>query len=133
MKDIRIDGKFQRVFVLKEEKDRIVYIPIKALHRVDYDRLVEIENKAKNKNDLLDNLKETTLSNGRNALVQFDSIIQVANVDPQKPVGSRLKKPNEAAEQEEIQQLMEANREANEEPKPARKKPGPKPKTQTDE
>jgi len=130
VKDIRIDGKFQRVFVLKEEDNRIVYIPVKALHRVDYDRLVDIENKAKDKNDLLDNLKETTLSNGRNALVQFDSIIQVANVDPEKPVGSRLKKPNEAVNNEEIKQATTGKDVVE---KPARRKPGPKPKNRQED
>lgn len=77
MKDIRINGKLNRVFVLKETDSRIVHIPVKSLHRVDYDRLRDIESKTPSKADMLDTMRKTELDNGRNALVQYDKHIQV--------------------------------------------------------
>lgn len=75
MKDIRIDGRMNRVFVLKDADERIIYIPIAMCHRVDYERFKEIAEI--NPGNMLDQMKRTKLSNGRNALTQYDSIIQV--------------------------------------------------------
>ena len=91
MKDIRINGKMHRVFVLTESDERYVYIPLKHITRVDYNRLLEIENKG---GDMLTEMKKTKLDNGRNALSQYDSIIQVAVKEGQQ-VGARLPKPDE--------------------------------------
>lgn len=136
MKDIRIDNKMQRVFILTESPERIVYIPVKHLHRIDYDRLKEIE--AKYSKNLLDGLAKTTLDNGRNALVQYDGIIQVM----QKTGSSRIRKPDEGIFEElkteketrsidatptKTAEPTQAKAEVEEE-KPARRKPGPKPK-----
>ena len=102
MQDIRVDGRTQRVFVLKESDERIVYIPIKSLHRVDYDRLLDIE-KASAPGKMLDLMLKTTLNNGRNALVQYDSIIQVMFKTDEKN-GVRLRKPTESLEKQKAEQ-----------------------------
>lgn len=77
MKNIKINGLTRRVFVLKEADERIVYIPIKYLHRVDYDQLIEIQKEAP-PGMMLEALKKVKLKNGRNALLQLDSVIHVA-------------------------------------------------------
>lgn len=80
MKVIKVKGKPIQGFVLKETDESIVFIPVKYLHRVDYERLKEVE--AKNPNDMLGELKKTKLSNGINALVQYDkSIIVVSRAE----------------------------------------------------
>lgn len=75
MRVIKVNGKAEQVFVLKETEEKILYIPIKYLHRVDYDRLIEIEKSGPK--EMLEAMKKTKLSNGRNALVQYDNYIQV--------------------------------------------------------
>ena len=77
MRRLIINGRTKRVFVLNETDKRIVYIPIDALHRVDYERLKKIEEK--NPDGMLEEMKDTKLDNGRNALVVYDKLIQVAN------------------------------------------------------
>lgn len=79
MKVIKVKGKPTQGFVLKETDESIVFIPVKYLHRVDYERLKEIE--TKNPKDMLGELKKTKLSNGINALVQYDKSIIVVPRD----------------------------------------------------
>ena len=94
MKDIRVNGRLQRVFVLQENEKRIVYIPVKTLHRVDYDRLKKMEESKPANLPLLDFMSKQKLDNGRLALVQFDALIQVANVG-ENGDSTRLVKPDE--------------------------------------
>lgn len=136
MKDIRIDGRMQRVFVLKETDSRVVYIPVKSLHRVDYEFLTNAEKGVSRGTDLLDILSEAKLSNGRNALVCYDKLIQVMVKNGKE--GSRLRKPDEP--QEEAPVLTQVLTEVVRQPAPVapveqeatpvqeRRKPGPKPK-----
>lgn len=77
MRRLIINGRTKRVFVLNETDKRIVYIPVDALHRVDYERLKTIDEK--NPDNMLEEMKDTKLDNGRNALVVYDKLIQVAN------------------------------------------------------
>lgn len=91
MKDIRVEGRLQRVFVLKETDERIVYVPLKSLTRKDYERLLDIEGKG---GEMLTEMRRTTLDNGRNALSQYDNIIQVVTKLNEKE-GVRLRKPDE--------------------------------------
>lgn len=140
MKDIRINGRMARVFVLKETKDRLVYIPLKNIHRVDYDRLLDIEAAATRANsDMLDVMSNYKLDNGRNALLQYDAIIQVMQKTTsigKIDVGERLQKPEEAVIQMEIQAVVKEESEKSEgvvpqkaaEPQNQPKKRGPKPK-----
>lgn len=94
MKDFRINGRLTRVFVLKETKDRLVYISLKNIIRVDYDWLTDIEAAAaRAKTDMLDFMTDYKLPNGMNALVVYDKVIQVLNKDD----GSRLRKPDEVS------------------------------------
>jgi hypothetical protein len=75
MQDIRIDGRMQRVFVLMERDDRIVYIPLTSLTQVDYDRLTDISKQ--DPENMLETMSKATLSNGRNMLALYDTLIQV--------------------------------------------------------
>lgn len=111
MKDLTIDGKLQRVFVLAESDERIVYIPVKALNETDYERLVDLEKK--NPRDLLGEMGKTTLSNGRNALSVYDSIIQVMEKKTEK-VGQRIPKPEEIKEPPAVVVVQEAPKPTNE-------------------
>lgn len=133
MKDFRIDGKMKRVFVLKETKDRVVFIPLLALTRIDYNRLKEAEEKA-GAAELLTELRNTTADNGRNLLALLDNIIEVGLKDAsQEGVLTRMSKPNEK-NRSTMQNLdasanpQEVKTSQPEEKKPARRKPGPKPK-----
>lgn len=128
MKDIRINGRNQRVFVLKETDERVVYIPVKALHHVDYIRLKDIEAKG---GIMLDRMSETTLDNGRNALVQYDDLIQVL-VKTGKNTGERLLKPSEAIPEAPVltQVLVETKTVEVQEVEPERRRPGRPPKNQ---
>lgn len=140
MKDVRINGRMARVFVLKETKDRLVYIPLNSIHRVDYDRLRDVEAIASRTNtDMLDVMSTYKLDNGRNALLQYDSIIQVMQktADIGKiSVGERLEKPGEAAIKMEVQATAKETSEVKEGyapqttavPQNQPKKRGPKPK-----
>lgn len=124
MKDIRINGKLQRVFVLTESDSRYVYIPLKHLTRVDYTRLLDIENKG---GDMLTEMKKTKLDNGRNALAQYDSIIQVAIKETEK-TGSRLPKPDEPESYTVSSELREKPAPTQSEPEKPKKRRGRPPK-----
>lgn len=140
MKDIRVDGRLQRVFVLKENDDALVYIPLTSLFRIDYERLLDIEAQG---GEMLKVMQRTVLDNGINALAQYDKVIQVMKYGSSKKEGTRRRKPDEEllnadaaeavvkAEQAEQAKSREAEAELKspEPEKPARRKPGPKPGT----
>jgi hypothetical protein len=136
LKDIRIDGRMQRVFVLKETSERILYIALKSLHRVDYDQLLDIDKTYPK--DMLEGMRKTKLANGRNALAQYDAIIQVSVKN--QPTGdiSRIRKPDEAIISVEVKNALESSQTVVQQTQaatvtveqPVRKKPGPKPKVQ---
>lgn len=88
MKVIKVNGSAVKVFVLIENDKRIVYIPVKALERVDYNQLVGIEEKG---GDMLREMSNTVLENGKNALAFYEDIIQVMV----KETGERIRKPHE--------------------------------------
>ena len=134
-KDIKIDGRMQRVFVLTENDKRICYIPLKSLHRVDYEQLKDLSHKYKSR--MMEGMAETTLQNGRNALRQYDKIIQVAN---KGEAPTRLKKPEEAiitgAVTKEAPVVEMVSKEpSSKEPQAlkVRRKPTPRPKAQASE
>ena len=136
MKDFIIDGKRQRVFVLKQTDDRVAYIPIKDLHRIDYERLNDLEKNLSGQEMLLA-MSKKTFNNGVNALVQYEDIIQV--MDVKGDVGIRVPRPTERKPTvatkatstnaqvmvEILQKLTELAVEKKEEPapKPTRKAP----------
>lgn len=142
MKDVRINNRINRVFVLKETDERLVYIPIKSLHRVDYERLRKIEAEA-GEGNMLDAMVNLNADNGLNSLVMYDSLIQVLVKTTDKG-GDRLLKPGEKSPQVTIVQVAQApqaeagnntisslvlNGTSVETPeKPARRRPGPKPR-----
>lgn len=144
MKDVRIDGRLTRVFVLKESDDRLIYIPLKVLHRIDYDRLVSIENAVKGGGmSMLERMSEVKLDNGRNALTQYDSLIQVMNktIIDGRLAGVRMRKPGEPEDLSQpakepvaaVNGVPVVNTDTQTTsgeiaPKPPRRKPGPKPK-----
>ncbi len=91
MRTLRIDGKMQMVFVLKETDESIVYITVKSLSRVDYERLLDIE---KQGGEMLAEMRKTKLANGRNALALYDNLIQVMKFSGNGQ-GVRIRKPDE--------------------------------------
>lgn len=131
MKTIEVDNKVwkgdkqivqtqkKRVFVLREDEKSIVYIPVKALMRVDYERIVDIAKKADG--DLLTALRDTRLENGMNALVLYENSISV-----------KTKETKPAPELQQTQETHSTEAQAETEPQPKRRgrKPGPKPKNQ---
>lgn len=143
MKDVRIDNRINRVFVLKETDERMVYIPIKSLHRVDYDRLRKIEADA-GEGNMLDAMARLAVDNGINALVMYDSLIQVL-VKTAEKAGDRILKPGEKRPAPPLVQVVHqpapqiiyaqapvvGEQVKQEQPKP-RRKPGPKPKPKTE-
>ena len=112
-----------KVVVLNETDKAVVYIPLKAMTRVDYNRLQEIYDNAEL--DLLTTLRDHKLDNGRNALVVYKNIIEVYNKQPVESAPSTSERDTVQAEQPAP--------EKTEEPKPARRKPGPKPKNKAPE
>lgn len=104
MKDISIDGKIQRVYVLKQTGDRLVYIPLKDLHRVDYERLNELSEK---EGELLKVLSRTTLDNGMNALTQYEHLLQIVDIVDGK--GTRVRKPSEISPNKAAQIQQDPN------------------------
>lgn len=131
MKTIEVDNKVwkgdkqivqtqkKRVFVLREDEKSIVYIPVKALMRVDYERIVDIAKKADG--DLLTALRDTRLENGMNALVLYENSISVKTKET---------KPVPELQQTQETQSTEAQAETEPQPKRRGRKPGPKPKNQ---
>ena len=94
MKVVRINGRNVKVFVLQETETALVYIPVNAIQRVDYNRLLEIEKRGGN---MLNEMRKTKLDNGRNALTQYDNIIQVMHFAPsKKDEGVRIPKPEDS-------------------------------------
>ena len=88
---------------------------------------------------MLDVMSNYKLDNGRNALLQYDAIIQVMQKTAsigKIAVGERLQKPEEAVIQMEIQAVVKEESEKSEgfvpqkavEPQNQPKKRGPKPK-----
>ena len=118
-----IQTQKKRVFVLREDETTLVYIPVKALMRVDYDRIVDIAKKADG--DLLTALRDTRLDNGMNALVLYENSISVKTKEI-KP------EPAPQPTQEPAQEPQPQTSEPQPEPQPKRRgrKPGPKPKSQ---
>lgn len=130
MKVLRIDNQAVKVFVLKETEDSLVYIPVKSLALVDYQRLLKME---ANGGELLKTMAKETLDNGRNALIQYDNIIQVLRyTDAEQSHGIRVKRPSEQFSlQDEVAAATvvtppQKAPQLSEEPQRERKKPGPK-------
>lgn len=113
-----IQTQKKRVFVLREDEETIVYIPVKSLMRVDYERIVDIAKKADG--DLLTAMRDTRLDNGMNALVLYENSIDVKKKAPK--VAPIPAEPQQASAEEQTTT-------ATEQPRRGRK-PGPKPKSQ---
>lgn len=131
MKDIVIDGRLQRVFVLLESDARVVYIGLKSIHKVDYERLLEIEKLAGTR-PMLEVMKNYKLpKNNRNALQHFEGIIQVAEKGATRNQSAiRVRKPNEpeavlADAREEEETVKAATRRRGGRPKGSTNKPKP--------
>lgn len=124
LKDLTVDtyvGKRRvKVIVLNETDKAVVYIPLKAITRVDYNRLKEIHEKAEL--DLLTTLRDYKLDNGRNALVTYKNVIEVQD---------KVVEPKEAkAPDEPVQTNQSEKTETDEKPK---RKPGRPPKAKAKE
>lgn len=95
MKDLRINSRMQRVWVLRETDERLLYIPVKSMHRVDYNWFAENDKRVPQGSDFLNIMAKSKLKNGQNALKQYDSIIQVVTKSSDA-TGTRIPKPEEA-------------------------------------
>lgn len=121
-KNIKVDGRDIHAFILVETDERICYIPVSALHRVDYDRLEAVSKIARG--PIMETLRDYKLDNGRNALKQYDNLIQVTIKSGEDSV--RIPKPDESTKKKDV--TVEAKVDTPEEAPKARRKPGPKPK-----
>lgn len=132
MKLVKIAGKTKKVFVLRETDASLVYIPIDAIQRVDYNRLLEVEERG---GDMLNEMRKTKLENGLNALAMYDDIIQVMQYTKDKKDSIRVPKPDdgrivhEKYEQDkhklpDLEEQQEETRSESEEEKPKRRGPG---------
>lgn len=128
-----------RVIVLRETDEAIVYIPMNGISRVDYERLKKLYDTSEL--DLLTTLRDERLDNGRNALVTYKDIICTLDKRPPAPlVSDVVPEPADTGETGQPQpvegQFWEGEpppgwvRETDGTIRP-RKKPGPKPKTET--
>lgn len=104
LKDITIDtqaGKQRaKVIILNETDKALVYIPLKALSRIDYNRFKAIHEKSEL--DLLTTMRDEKLDNGRNALVVYKNVISVQNKDqPKEEEPVKVEEPKQETEQTE--------------------------------
>lgn len=116
LKRFKIDGRMQEVFVLRQSDTRIVYVPVKSMHRVDYERFKEMSTAKPPRADLLEYMSKTKLKNGVNALVQYDNLIHVANIN--KDGGTRIKKTEEIIDSFEHNALVKGDAHTKEQPQP---------------
>lgn len=64
-----------RTFVLKDGTHAMIHIPVeKVMNAIDYKRLKNIEAKG---GEMLTKMRDTTLSNGMNALSLYDELIEI--------------------------------------------------------
>lgn len=107
-----------KVIILNETDKALVYIPLKALSRIDYNRFKEMH--AKSELDLLTTMRDEKLDNGRNALVVYKNVIGVQNKEQPK------------AEDPVKTEEPKAETQGQEEEKPKRRGPGRPPKKKTE-
>lgn len=72
MIEVEIKGKRKLCFLVKKGEVNDIVIPLDSLVGIDYKRLSEMESQG---GDLMKTMRETTLSNGKNALVQYQTIL----------------------------------------------------------
>lgn len=94
-RDMRINGKLIRAWILRETDERILYIPVKSMHRVDYEWFRENDKRVPNGSDFLNYMAKTKAKNGQHALKLYEAIIQVA-IKNSKTDAQRITKPDEA-------------------------------------
>ena len=82
MIEANIKNKKRLCFLLKNGEANKIVIPVDYLQPVDFSRLKEMESKG---GELMRTMRDTTLSNGVNALDQYKDIICVVpNEEPAK-------------------------------------------------
>lgn len=79
MREIEIKGKRKLVFVITDRDAATIVIPIESLGPVDYKRFSEMEAKG---GELMSVMRDTKLSNGMNALVQYSDLFRVVKKEP---------------------------------------------------
>lgn len=113
VRDLKIDGRLQRVLILTESDERILYIPIKLPSRVDYEAFKEIDKQTPTGGDMLNTMQKFKLENGRLAIIQYEKLMQVAVKEQGK--ASRIPRPEEAERgmkiREDVAQMREARKE----------------------
>ncbi len=74
MKDMKIDGRTERCFILKDDAAATIVIPISKLMPVDFRRLRDIENKG---GEMMQQMRDANLDNGRNAIKQYEPLFVI--------------------------------------------------------
>lgn len=136
LKDITIETRsgprLTKVMLLSETEQAYVFIPLNSITQVDYDRLKAVYDNTEL--DMLTTLRDHRMDNGRNALVTYRQLIKVKN---KKSLGVETAETIRASQgQEDAQESQESQETGQEDqteqaPKPARRKPGPKPKAKS--
>ena len=103
---IKVGSMTTKAFVLMENDSRMLYIDVKALHRVDYERLKKIA--AKYPNNMLEGMRKEKVDNGRMAIVVYDNLIQVLS----KPAGEAISKIHDS---DNVARIEEAEKGTTEE------------------
>lgn len=109
MIEVEMKGKRRLCFLVKQGEAANVVIPIESLTRIDYERINAMESKG---GELMRTMRETTLDNGMNALVQYQNLLMVI----EKPKSTKAK--DEAKEEKAETSVVEVS--------PVRKRGRPK-------
>lgn len=130
MKDIKInDGSIRRCFVLKEGPAATIAIPLRKLMAVDFRRLKTIEAQG---GEMLKTMRDWKLDNGRNALKQYEPLIEVIH-NPQFKRDKIRREQEEAKEQTVSSEVATESTETQEVAPKKKRGPGRPPKQPKEE
>lgn len=72
LKEFFVKNENQLCFIVAEGEVNDIVLPIKYLAPIDYQRLIGMEEKG---GELMKVMRDTTLENGKNALIQFQQLL----------------------------------------------------------
>lgn len=98
MIEVEIKGKRELCFLVKRGEVNDIVIPLKDIIAVDYKRLADMENEG---GELMKTMRETTLDNGKNALVQYQHLLVTVQKEQPKPV--QVEKPAEPVSEAKVE------------------------------
>ena len=123
IKDLRLTpkGMPERCFVLKDDIAATIVIPFKKLMPVDYQRLKAIQAKG---GEMLKAMRDETLENGRNALKQYEPLIDVIYKPSWKKDREEREREEEEASYREAAERRAAQESESEQKEAPRRGPG---------